>query len=483
MRMHRSFSLLSMFCAGLLLGGVGVGIAATTRGSAIFRDVPEGAFFDEAVGEMYSVGVIKGYTNGLFGPNDFVTRGQVAVMMQRLRDDILESGGVSSSSRSSSSSTSSSSTSSSSSSSSSTPPPVQGAFRFTSGTFSLPETVSRLSLSVQRYGGSEGDVTVKYTVKSGTATAAADFAEANLASLSFKDGETSKTFTISLMDDDLGEGSETVFIELSNPTGGSALGSPSTAILTILDNEAPSSGGSSSSNSSATSQTSSTPMIKFSALAYEVRENVAGATITVLRSGSTSSAVGVSYTTVNKTAYAGSEYTTTNGTLTFAVGETSKTFTVPILDDSSVDGKKSLTLTLSAPTGGAVLGTSSVLLSISDNEIGTFGSGAFMFSKPDYDALEGDGIATLTVNRVGGTLHTVGVTYTTNHATALPGQDFTTTTGTLSFEPGEQSKSFTIPILRDSASDSNEYFSVTLSAPTGGATIDSPSSVQVYIFD
>ena len=120
MRMSRSFiAFLSVFSAGLVLGGVGMGLAATTRGSSIFTDVPEGAFFDEAVGEMYSLGVIKGYSNGMFGPNDFVTRGQVAVMMQRFRDDILESGGAQSSSTQSSSTSSSSSSSSVSSSSSS----------------------------------------------------------------------------------------------------------------------------------------------------------------------------------------------------------------------------------------------------------------------------------------------------------------------------------------------------------------------------
>ena len=221
----------------------------------------------------------------------------------------------------------------------------------------------------------------------------------------------------------------------------------------------------------------------FSALAYEVRENSAAATITVVRTDGSSGQVGVSYATSNKTAISGSEYTATNGTLTFASGETNKTFTVPIIDDTSVDGKKVLTLTLSAPTGGAALGVTPVSLNIADNEIGSFGTGSFMFSNSDFDGTEGSGIATITVNRVGGTLHTASVSYATSNGSAGPGLDYTTTNGTLTFAPGEQSKSFTVPIIKDSYNDSGEYFTVTLSSPTTGSSLSNPSTAQVNVYE
>ena len=65
--------------------------------------------------------------------------------------------------------------------------------------------------------------------------------------------------------------------------------------------------------------------------------------------------VTVNYATSNGTAVAGEDYTATSGTLTFSPGETSKTISVPMLDDSTGKGKKFFTLTLSNPTGGAVL--------------------------------------------------------------------------------------------------------------------------------
>ena len=48
--------------------------------------------------------------------------------------------------------------------------------------------------------------------------------------------------------------------------------------------------------------------------------------------------VTVDYATADWTATAGSDYTTTSGTLTFAAGERSKTVSVPITDDSLEDG-------------------------------------------------------------------------------------------------------------------------------------------------
>ena len=64
-----------------------------------------------------------------------------------------------------------------------------------------------------------------------------------------------------------------------------------------------------------------------------------------------SSTVTVDYATSDGTAAAGSDYTATSGTLTFAAGETAKTVPVPVLDDDHDEGSETLTLTLSNPSG------------------------------------------------------------------------------------------------------------------------------------
>jgi outer membrane protein assembly factor BamB len=62
----------------------------------------------------------------------------------------------------------------------------------------------------------------------------------------------------------------------------------------------------------------------------------------------------VSYATADGTALAGTHYTATSGTLTFAPGETSKGILVPTLDDSASDLTRAFTVNLSNPTGGAI---------------------------------------------------------------------------------------------------------------------------------
>src|SRR5262249_61605645 len=78
--------------------------------------------------------------------------------------------------------------------------------------------------------------------------------------------------------------------------------------------------------------------------------------------------VTVNYATSNGTATAGSDYTATSGTLSFGIGETQKTFTVAISNDTLVEGSETLGLTLSTPTGGPPLGTqSTATLTIQDD--------------------------------------------------------------------------------------------------------------------
>ncbi len=112
------------------------------------------------------------------------------------------------------------------------------------------------------------------------------------------------------------------------------------------------------------------PMLQFSSATYSVSEGTATATISVTRIGGSSGAVAVSYATSNGTATAGSDYTSASGTLNWAdTDAATKTFAVPITNDTVVESDETINLTLSNPTNGAVLGTpSSVVLTITDND-------------------------------------------------------------------------------------------------------------------
>jgi hypothetical protein len=108
------------------------------------------------------------------------------------------------------------------------------------------------------------------------------------------------------------------------------------------------------------------------------------------------------------------------------------------------------------------------------------------FSSEVYTAGEGQGSVTLTVIKSGEASGTITVKYATGDfpagpSTATGSQDYATSTGTLTFEPSETMKQFTVPILEDAVYEATETFFVTLSNPTGGAAVRAPSTAQVHI--
>lgn len=109
-----------------------------------------------------------------------------------------------------------------------------------------------------------------------------------------------------------------------------------------------------------------------SSAGYSVTENGSNATVTVNRTGSTTGTFTVDYATSDGSAAAGSDYTSTTGTLTFADGETTKTFTVPVADDTADEGRESFGVELSNPTGnvnaGAIVARRTATLTIDDND-------------------------------------------------------------------------------------------------------------------
>jgi hypothetical protein len=111
-----------------------------------------------------------------------------------------------------------------------------GVLQFSAVSYSISESGVNAAITVNRIDGSGGTVTVAYATSNGTATAGTDYTAA-AGTLTFTDGELTKVFTVIVHDDALVEGNETINLTLSAPTGGAALGTPSTAVLTILDND------------------------------------------------------------------------------------------------------------------------------------------------------------------------------------------------------------------------------------------------------
>lgn len=459
-------SLTGVFVLGLCIGIGGVSVSAGLSGSVRFQDVPVGSYYDTAIGELYDAGVIKGNPDGTFRPGNFVTRAEVAVMLKRLRDDLL---GIETESEEQSESTEEQSTTTTTSSRTLRNP--SGSIRFTIDRFSVQEDVGSTTISVIRAGGDAGAVAVTFTLSGGIAIAGEDFV-ASTGLLQFARGETSRTFTIQVADDELTEEDETFTILLSDPTGGAELGVPSTATVIIKDDESASSAGTAG-NAEGT--------FIFSALSYSMAEDAGSITIMVMREEGSVGPASVDYATSDGTARSLSDYEAVSGTLDFADGEESKTFIVTLTDDSSTEGKETIRLTLTNPAGGAELGDlSTVDLFIIDDEVLSFGTGALRLTESEYDVREGSP-AVLTIERVGGALGDISVEFDTTNGTAKAGQDYEAASGSLLFREGETTKTFSILTLDDDKNDPSEKFTVTLSNPTGGAVFDGPSSAVITI--
>ena len=472
------------FVAGLALGVAGTGAGAAMLGSSIFPDVQPGSYYDVAVGELNAAGIIKG-SNGKFMPEKPVTRAEVATMLYRLRaemlgEDIVEPGDSGSTTSRAPRSKSSKSTAVSSSSSSSVASSLaynpKGMFRFTTANYTVGEQLGKVTITVVRTGGNEGTVTINYATVAGTA-GSSDFTSAS-GSVTLSNKETSKSFVINVNDDSTSEGDEKFTIVLSNPGNGVSLGSPSTTTVTILDNET--GGGTTVSNGGSNSSSPAAGTFNFQAVGYAVNEN-STVTVTVQRTGGSQGTADVTYATSNGTGTAGSEFNGTSGTLSFAAGETTKTFTLTALNNSAM-GNKTFNVTLSNPTNGSVLGDSKqALVTIYDDETQTFGSGSLKFSKANYDVLQSAGRVNVTLQRTGGAAGTISVNYTTFSGTASA-SDYTFTSGTLTFAPGEAAKIITIPILKNSNSTGEKTFSVELSNQTSGIQLVTPYSANVTIY-
>ena len=104
-----------------------------------------------------------------------------------------------------------------------------GTLQFSAATYSVSENAGNATVTVTRTGGSAGAVSVTFTASNGTATAPGDYSVIS-PTVSFADGETAKTVSISIIDDTTVEANETVNLALSTPTGGASLGSPSAAV-------------------------------------------------------------------------------------------------------------------------------------------------------------------------------------------------------------------------------------------------------------
>ena len=301
-------------------------------------------------------------------------------------------------------------------------------------------------------------VTMMYASADGTAAAPGDYVAIPATALSFNPGELLKTVTVTINGDTTQEPNETFTLALSSPSGATLAKATGTATIQNDDGVV-------------------LPSLSISGPAAAAEGNATrSATFTVTLSAAASQVVTVDYATQNSTAIAsgnpaagGQDFVAAAGTLSFAVGETSKTIAVTVNGDQLFESDEAFRVLLSGAVNANVT-TASATASLTNDDAQPAASIG------DVSIGEGDGgqrpmTFAVTLSAAAGT--TTSLTYASSNGTAVaqvsptPGSgDYNTATGTLTFPAGISSQSITVVVNGDAFNEADETVTITLTAST-----------------
>ena len=231
------------------------------------------------------------------------------------------------------------------------------------------EDVGSVTLDVILNAESRREVSVRYRTPGDSAVAGEDY-EPNTGTLVFEPGETEKTVTVVVTDDDLDETRVEDFrVVLENPDNATV--GVGTAIVAIEDDDR-------------------RPRLSI-VDDVEVDEGSGYAEFVVELSAVSGRTVTVDYATSDGTAHHGQDYSSVSSVLTFKAGTTRMTVSVPVSDDLSIESNEDFRLTLSNPKG-ARLGDAEATALILNNDRPTVS----ISLAPDLPVVEG-GVAQLVV--------------------------------------------------------------------------------------
>ncbi|XP_070543508.1 adhesion G-protein coupled receptor V1-like isoform X2 [Ptychodera flava] len=332
-----------------------------------------------------------------------------------------------------------------------------------------------VELVVERTGGAIGDVSVSWHVSGGTATDNEDYI-ADGATLTFAPRERRQEITISIRDDAIPEENESLIVELYNPGGGSVLSPRSSVNVVILAND------------------NVAGLLQFTVLSYIVKEGDRF-DVTVERSAPAKGTVHVGWVIEGVSNHIPeNNFQETNGTLTFAEGQTIQVITIHALTDETPEVNEEYTIKLTQPvtegvaeTGAAGLdeqgSTASITIEASDEPYGIF---VFTPGSTRLNTDESDSVIELIVERKFGSIGNVRIFYEIlggtvepqNPSTSLasPNVDFIPGTGFIEFEEGVLNQPIQVQILEDTTPELDEVFLVNLTSVMlmSATTTDTP---------
>jgi uncharacterized repeat protein (TIGR01451 family) len=306
------------------------------------------------------------------------------------------------------------------------------------------------------------DVTVHYATTDVSATQPADYTSTS-GTATITTGNTSTTVNVPVVGDTIDETDETFHVDLSSPSGGAI--ADNQGVGTIIDDDGPT-------------------ISIGDASVTEGNSGTTPATFTVSLSAASPQTITVHYATSDDTATQPSDYAATSGTLTFNPGDTSKTVTVNVNGDTTVEPSEAFHLDLTTPSNATIADALGIGTITNDDVVTPPATPTLAIGDATVNPEGNSGTknADFTVSLSSAAISTITVQYTSSDDTANAPGDYTATAGTLTFSPGDTSKAISVPVVGDTVPEPNETFSVDLSAPSG-ATISDGHGIGTIVDD
>ena len=333
---------------------------------------------------------------------------------------------------------------------------------FGSSTYTVAEGASvtvRVDLDVDP----ERTVTIPLTATNENGATDADYSGVPQ-NVTFDSGETAKSFTFSATDDSVDDDGESVKLTFGALPTGIAAGTTGETVVSITDDDAP-----------------DDVKVSFGSSTYTVAEG-ASVTVRVDLDVDPERTVTIPLTATNENGATDADYSGVPQNVTFDSGETAKSFTFSATDDSVDDDGESVKLTFGAlPTGIAAGTTGETVVSITDDDLAA--TVKVRFDQSTYSATEGGDDAVVTVILDSPAMSQVEIPLTAKGHGGATNDDWSGVPETVSFDTGDNSKSFTVTAFDDNVEDNGEMVELGFGTLPAGFAPGSPSTARITLMN
>ena len=277
--------------------------------------------------------------------------------------------------------------------------------------------------------------------------------------INIPNGGTTGTRTFTIVNDTLVEGPETATIAISSISSGLLLGSTTSQTVTITDNDFP------RINLSVSTNTGSE----------------AGTTIVTVTASASDPVIGNQTVdlAITGTGITSEDYNLSNSTITFLNGQTTGTVTFTVINDDLIEGTETATLTLTNPSSGLVLGsTTSQNIILTDNDFPSVNLSVSSNSGSEA----GTTIVTVTATASSIVLgnQTIGVEIA---GTGITTEDYSLSNSIITIPNGQTTGTITFTIVDDALVEGTETATLTLTNPSSGLVLGSTISQNIILTD